>query len=470
MTKQIFLTGASGNMGSEALEQLLAHGDNVRVRLLVLPSEKNHPRIRRWRGDPRVDVVWGDLTRYEDVLAGVHGAEYVLHVGGMVSPAADRYPDLTRRVNVGAADNIVRAIKQQPLPDLVKLVYIGTVAQTGSRMPPVHWGRTGDPIKISKYDHYAVTKTQAEAIIAESGLRYWVSLRQSGMAHLEMWKIFDTIMFHNPVNGVFEWSTVRDSGRLMAHICRDGVPEALWRRFYNIGGGDACRVNNHEFMDKTFRAMGGDYRPVLDPRWFATRNFHGQWYADSDVLEALVPFRSQTLADFMHAYERAIPWYLKAATRLLPKAIRRRIEGLANAEGGTMAWIEHNDREHIDAFFGSRAAWEAIPGSWERFEKHAAPTTPVHLDHGYDEQAAPATWDLPVLRAAAQFRGGACLSTAMDGPYRPVRWRCALQHEFDMTPNLMLRGGHWCPICMIDSSTYDEVARRSPFFRQVWPD
>ena len=470
MPKQIFLTGASGNMGNAALEHLLSSHQDIKVRILVLPSELRHRRIRRWQADARVEVLAGDLRNYEDVLAGVTGARYVLHVGGMVSPACDRFPELTRQVNVGGAANIVRAIQQQPEPDAVRLVYIGTVAQTGSRNAPIHWGRTGDPIKISKYDHYAVTKTQAEAIVAESGLRYWVSLRQSGMAHPDMWKIFDPIMFHNPINGVFEWSTVKDSGRLMAAVCGDEVPERFWRSFYNIGGGSSCRVDNHEFMRMTFEAMSGDYRKVLDPHWIATRNFHGQWFADSDALERLVPYRSQSLADFMHGYRRAIPWYVKATARFLPGAIRKRIAGLAHAEGGSMAWIENDDTEHINAFFGSRADWERIPRSWDRFELASAPTRPTLLDHGYDEQLAPDRWDGAVLQQAAAFRGGACLSDAGGGPYRPVRWRCARRHEFDMSPNLFLRGGHWCPQCMVDPSTYDEVARHSPYFRQVWPD
>ena len=39
-----------------------------------------------------IRIVWGDLTSYQDVLNGVTGADYVLHVGGMVSPAADYFP------------------------------------------------------------------------------------------------------------------------------------------------------------------------------------------------------------------------------------------------------------------------------------------------------------------------------------------------------------------------------------------
>jgi nucleoside-diphosphate-sugar epimerase len=108
-----------------------------------------------------VNVVYGDLTVYDDVLRCVKGADVVLHVGGMVSPAADYHPKRTLEVNVTAVKNIIKAIKAQPHPDCIKLVYIGTVAETGGRNAPIHWGRTGDPIKISVYDFYALSKVLA---------------------------------------------------------------------------------------------------------------------------------------------------------------------------------------------------------------------------------------------------------------------------------------------------------------------
>ncbi|MFD2272739.1 hypothetical protein ACFS07_20495 [Undibacterium arcticum] len=143
------MTGASGNMGQAALEFFfLQRRDRFNVTALVLPGakdKKNHGPVRKKRGEVR--VIWGDLTKYEDVLQGVNGADYVLHVGGMVSPLADHHPELTSKVNIGSIRNIVQAIKAQPDPERVKLAYIGTVAQTGNRMAPIHWGRVGDPIK-----------------------------------------------------------------------------------------------------------------------------------------------------------------------------------------------------------------------------------------------------------------------------------------------------------------------------------
>ena len=108
--KVIFLTGATGNMGSATLAELLSRSDQFIVRALVRPEEKNHPVVMRHAKAPGLEWVWGDLTRYEDIVQGVKGADHVLHIGGLVSPLADQNPDLTMKVNVGGARNIVKAI------------------------------------------------------------------------------------------------------------------------------------------------------------------------------------------------------------------------------------------------------------------------------------------------------------------------------------------------------------------------
>ena len=172
--KTVALTGASGTMGFQGFLELYAKKNQFDIVLLLRDSKKNREKFADYMQDSAVRIVWGDLTNYDNVLDLVTGADYVLHVGGMVSPAADYYPVSTQETNISAAKNIVTAVKAQSNPDAIKVVYIGTVAETGDRNPPIHWGRTGDPIKISVYDHYAISKVKAEAIFAESGLKYWV--------------------------------------------------------------------------------------------------------------------------------------------------------------------------------------------------------------------------------------------------------------------------------------------------------
>ncbi|UKI46228.1 MAG: SDR family oxidoreductase [Phocaeicola vulgatus] len=85
--------------------------DRFNITLLARPSKINKEKLATYEAMEGIRIVWGDLTSYQDVLNGVTGADYVLHVGGMVSPAADYFPKKTLKVNTTAAQHIVDAVK-----------------------------------------------------------------------------------------------------------------------------------------------------------------------------------------------------------------------------------------------------------------------------------------------------------------------------------------------------------------------
>lgn len=115
--KTVFLTGASGHMGWAGFKELYKKKNELNIVLLLRDSEKNRKKFANYLNDPSVKIVWGDLKKYDDVLKCVEGSDYILHVGGMVSPSADYYPTRTIQTNTGAARNIVDAVKAQPNKD-----------------------------------------------------------------------------------------------------------------------------------------------------------------------------------------------------------------------------------------------------------------------------------------------------------------------------------------------------------------
>lgn len=473
--KNVFLTGATGTMGSEGLKQLLSRKERFNVVILVRPSEKNKKLMVQYENEPRLRIVWGDLLNYDDVLECVTGVDYVLHVAAFISPAADHQPEKAMEINCGTTKHIINAIKAQPDPDSIKLVYIGTVAQTGDRMFPIHWGRTGDPIKPSIYDNYAVSKIAAEREVIESGLKYWVSLRQTGIAYYNILNVKDGITFHQPLNNCLEWVTVHDSGILLANVCGDDVPEEFWCRIYNIGGGAKCRLTGFEYMNRIYKMRGiEDVREVVEPNWFATQNFHGQWYLDSDLLNEYLGFRTESIDDFMEQLAAIIAEQTegKQAGPIPTSYIKENVmKPLAMTNNGTLNWLENNLENRITAFFGSRKKWEQISG-WDKFENldNLKDIEPVILDHGYDESKQKSELDINDMKQAAEFRGGECLSESMEkGDLKTkLKWRCAFGHEFEGSPTLVLLGGHWCPKCEAPAWNYDEIAKKNPFFAQVW--
>lgn len=472
MKKRVFLTGATGVMGSAGLEELVAQRDRFNITVLVRDTKQNRAKMAKY-GD-KIRVVWGDLNNYDDVLEATKGADYVLHVGGMVSPSADYKPKSVLRVNVLATENIVKAIKAQPNSDSIKVVYIGSVAQTGDRREPLHWGRTGDPIFPSMFDYYAISKCRAERIFAESGLKYWVSLRQSGILYPAILKNMDPIMFHVPIRGVLEWATVEDSGRLLANVCKDDVPEEFWGKFYNIGSGAEYRLTNYDFERYLLKSINCPApEKIFDVKWFATHNFHGQFYLDSDKLEEYLHFRANIpVGEYFARMAKSLPWFYslaKIAPAFVIKPVMRHIA--KDKTFGTLGWLERGDTERIRAYFGSTEERDSI-GTWEQMSDiHLTNEAEAErLNHGYDESKPLSELDIEDMHSAAEFRGGKCLSQSMTKGdlSTKLEWECSFGHRFEASPTLILLGGHWCEECMPSPWRYDEQAERNPFLAQVW--
>ncbi|MCC8022888.1 MAG: NAD(P)-dependent oxidoreductase, partial [Clostridiales bacterium] len=477
--KTVFLTGGTGTMGWAAFQELNKLADRVNIKLLARRSRRNEELLAPYIAKPHVKVVWGDFLDDKAILEGVTGCDYVLHIGGMVSPAADWKPYTTHKVNIGAAKNIAKAVLAQPNADDIKVAYIGSVAQTGDRNQPIHWGRCGDPIKISIYDHYAISKTIAEQVIVESGIKHWVSLRQSGILHPDILGL-DPIMFHVPINGVLEWCTVEDAGRLMAHLVDYDLPEDFWCRFYNIGSGREYRITNYEFEQLLMDALGLPApEKLFDPSWFVLKNFHGHFYADGDKLEEYLRFRENLpIQDYFKRLADRAPGYFAMAklvhNALIGPVAKPFMKKFASVPGfGTLDWIKNRDQARISAFYGTYEDWQSI-GTWDTFQVKIPDKdirAATYLDHGYDESKPHSELGLDDMKKAAAFRGGECLSTSMNpgDMAGKLRWKCQFGHTFQASPSLVLLGGHWCPQCLpVKRWNYDEIAKGNPFFAQVW--
>lgn len=468
--RRICITGATGNMGWAGLNELMKHTDKVDVTILARDGKKNRQKLSPFID--KIRVVWGDLLSYDDVYKAVTGVDYVLHVGGMVSPKADYFPKSTLKVNIGAAQNIAKAVLAQPNADNIKVCYVGSVAQISDRNEPVHWGRTGDPVCISVYDHYAISKTIAERVIVESGIKHWVSLRQSGILYPSILKNYDPIMFHVPLRGVLEWTTVEDSGRVLANLCLKDLPDEFWNRFYNIGSGLEYRLTNYDFECRLLKAIScPPPEKIFRPEWFVLRNFHGQWYIDSDVLENYLKFRANIPVDeYFKLMSRQVPSYYHLAKIVPPFILKMVMRPMAyKKRWGTQYWIKHGEQQRINAYYGSLEAWREIP-DWEHQNLLPPSGTPVHIDHGYDESKPISELTIEDMKQAATFRGGECLSSTMrqGDMASPLRWKCQFGHVFEASPALILLGGHWCPECLPMPWNYDEIAKGNEFFAQVW--
>ncbi len=468
--RRALLTGATGNWGTATLREFRDHPD-VTVRAFALDTSADRAALAEFADLPNLEVVYGDLTRYDDVARAVADVDVILHVAAVVSPLADERPALARRVNIGSVQNIIRAVMALPDPAAVDVIGVGSVAETGDRQSPVHWGRVGDPLRVSEFDEYGQSKVIAEKLLIESGIPRWAWLRQTGIFHPKMLEIRDPIMTHSPFTAVMEWVSAEDSARLLARIAEGGLPEEFWGGVYNIGGGDGWRLTNWQLQEAISGATGvEDVRTWYDRNWFATQNFHGHWYTDSDDLARLVPFRKDDFGDALTRAVATLPAAARNAGKVPPWIIKNFVmKPLTKKPRGTMHAIANGDVDKIRAYFGSLEKWKAI-GDWSTFVPPSPSRTPSYLEHGYDETTPRETWDADVYRGVADFRGGQLVTDAVGvGDYAtPLVWRCADGHLFAGSGRLILTAGHWCPECVREAAQYETQAERNPFLKQLY--
>ncbi len=469
--KVVAVTGVTGTMGQETLKQLLSRGNRFKVKALARPSDTNRQKMKKFM-DPNLEIIWGDLGSYEDIKRLVDGADYVLHIGAMVSPAADKYPEKTLYTNIGSTLSIIKAIKEQPDPDKVHFVYVGTVAETGARTYPIHWGRVGDPINPSIFDYYALSKVYSELAVFESGLKHWVSIRQTGQHPSAEGAGEEPIIFHQPANNVLEWSTSIESGICMANICESWVPESFWRKGYNLSSGEGYRLTCWELMDITLSEFGIGIKDLYDANELPLYNFHGHYFSDSKALDDILHFRCIPgeaywggVRDEMHRMKMN-----PMIAAMFPSAQQMKAHNkeIGQKKGGLYYALEHNDENWIKAFFGSKEKRDAIK-SWDDVPLFHPSEEVTYLDHGYDENKGLENLTLEDLQKAAKFRGGECLASELPADiYTKIAWKCADGHTFEMSINAVLQGGHWCPECLAHTWHYGDIAKTNPFYAQVW--
>ncbi|MDG2335637.1 MAG: hypothetical protein P8Q97_15565 [Myxococcota bacterium] len=57
------------------------------------------------------------------------------------------------------------------------------------------------------------------------------------------------------------------------------------------------------------------------------------------------------------------------------------------------------------------------------------------------------TMGIQDLTAYAESRGGRLLSLDFEGMRTGHRWACAVGHEFEASPWILIHGGYWCSEC-----------------------
>ncbi len=279
MTVPVLITGGAGSVGRQLVEMFAEAGRAVR--LFDLPMMD----FSGLEGRDGIEIVRGDITDADGVLAAVDGADAVLHLAALLPPNSERDRDLTFRVNVDGTRNIISALEQtDPETRLVFTSSISTYGDTSGGEPPVRVGHSQSAIDI-----YADSKIEGERLIHESSLSNTVALRIAGIAV--------PAFLEPPV----PWPFMDDQRVEMVH--RDDVADALFAsasaleaggKIFNIGGGPTWQLYGRDYVKDFFDVMGAPvematYRDT--PGWM-------DWY-DTEDSQCILGYQNRSYQHYI---------------------------------------------------------------------------------------------------------------------------------------------------------------------------
>ncbi len=489
---KLAITGATGNMGKAVMEQLCRLEEIEHIKLLA----RNKKKVKKlWKTckplQHKTEVIIGSIADKAVCERLIDGCDYVVNMGAVIPPTSDFDPRAAVTTNVAGVHALVSAIEgvqeQQP-----KLIHISTMALYGNRNHRHPWGRVGDPLLVSPFDVYAVTKLRGEFRVLESDIKQWAIIRQTAMLHDNMLadNTSDGLMFHTCFNAPLEWVTAHDSGVLIANILRKDSREDLsttfWKKCFNLGGGAANRITGFDTLNDGFAMIGGSAKDFFCPNYNATRNFHGLWFSDGNVLDDMFGYISQSVKDYWQHIARIHAVYA------LGKAVPKRwikslvIKRLLKNYNAPAYWAKHNDTERLQAYFGGKDAYEALPCRWEDFDLlregradgeqvdyERLRTCSTTIDHGFDFDKSDADITMADLQSVAEAHGGKLLSEEFTKGdiYAKLTWQTQDGHVFTANAYTVLRAGHWHnPVYESFTWDFDRLSKKDKIFAQIWYD
>ncbi len=119
---KFFITGATGFVGSWVVDYLQHHYPEAQITCLV-----RSPQKLRWLSKYRVHLHTGSLLDTKSLLAGVDGADYVLHIAGVTKALKT---EAYYRGNVTATQNLIQAV-HEAAPTIKKFIHISSQAAVG---------------------------------------------------------------------------------------------------------------------------------------------------------------------------------------------------------------------------------------------------------------------------------------------------------------------------------------------------
>ncbi len=260
---RVFLTGASGFVGSHILDLLCAEPPPVLPQAPSVGILLRHTSNTRFveQNLPRVRVHYGSLTNLDSLVRAVEGADCVIHCAGKtkVLNASEFY-----QANREGTRNVVEAVNEHKAT-VKRLILISSLAVSGPAGAAAPVQEDAPPQPVS---HYGRSKLQGELEVTERCEVPYTVLRPSAVYgprdtdFLFAFRAVKARVMPLVGGGRMDVSLVYVGDVARAVLCCLGRPEAAGR-VYHVAAPEPC--TSEEFFSEIARRMRVKAVPIELP-------------------------------------------------------------------------------------------------------------------------------------------------------------------------------------------------------------
>ncbi len=482
---KLAITGATGNMGMAVMEKVLPLPEVSLIKVLIEPNDDRMKHFKKqFKNEIKqnmVEIIIGNIDDSHMCHRLIHDVDYVINLAAVIPPRSDQDPSASIRCNEKGVKVLVNEI-EKVVSSQPKLIHISTVALYGNRTEKHPYAKVGDPLLVSPFDIYAATKLRGEFCVLESHISSWVVLRQTAMIHKNMLKdnMSDGLMFHTPMNAPLEWVTAEDSGTLIANILKEDrlkhLDSTFWKKVFNIGSLEENCISGYETINEGFKIIGGSIEKFFTPQDCCTRNFHGVWFSDGNLLNEKFNYQKQSISSYwqnisnnnkLYRLGRFVP------TKLINKFFFNRLRKNKNAPS---YWYNNNQEAKIIAYYGSMEKYQELNIPWEQFVftlKDISKEEKKKENSFFDINKKDSEITIDDLKQYASFHGGKLITQmfAKGDMYRPLVWETQDHEQFSANAYTVIRCGHWYnPIYKENVWDFNRLAKNDKIFAYYWYD
>jgi nucleoside-diphosphate-sugar epimerase len=284
---KILLTGAFGNVGISALDELIKKEHTVRC--FDLKNRRNEKIAKKYEG--KIQIFWGSLCDPDSLEEAVKDVDVVVHLAFIIpklsitGKESEKEPEFARKVNVDGTRNLINAMeKLENTPKLIFTSSLHIYGRTQDKKPP---RKIYD--HVTPVEHYSQHKIECEDMIRKSSLN-WCIFRLAATLPISI--TLDPGMFDVPLNNRIEYVHTKDVGLAIANAVEN---KDVWGKTLHIGGGKECQFYYGDMIKQILNAMTVG---MLPEELFLKVDFPVDWL-DTNESEAILHYQTRTLKNYI---------------------------------------------------------------------------------------------------------------------------------------------------------------------------